>query len=266
VVLQKLQLFPLPAHNSIRKGLLRKVAWLSKLFVMKQKNLLLAAGLLTSLSFFSCVTVAPVNAGYEKAGTLGKGNVELSGNYTHYIVSSEGESDAINNNYGFKAGYGLSDKFDLKLRYEKLMPVEQEPDSKFKVNYMSIIPKVSLVDKKLSLLVPISRYNFKDEDQDGKPIKDHSYSIAPQIIRTFTSKTNQADFSIGLKGDYIINSGEDAENDFLLGFSAGAGFSNNLDKWAIRPEVGYLFKPGDGIGFWNIGVGVQFILPTHKKR
>jgi hypothetical protein len=233
---------------------------------MKQKNLLFAAGLIASLPFSSCVTVAPVNASYEKAGTLGKGNVELSGNYTHYIVSGAGESEAINNNYGFKAGYGLSDKFDLKLRYEKLMPVDQEPGSKFKVNYLSVIPKISLMDKKLSLLMPISRYNFKDEDLDGKEVKDHSYSIAPQIIRTFTSKANNADFSISLKGDYIINSGEDAENDFLLGFNVGAGFSNNLNKWAIRPEAGYLFKPGEDIGFWNIGVGIQVILPTHKKK
>jgi hypothetical protein len=232
---------------------------------MKQKYLLLAAGLLASFSFFSCVTVAPVNAGYEKAGTLGKGNIELSGNYTRYIVSSEGESEAINNNYGFKAGYGLSDKFDLKLRYEKLVPVDQDPGSKFKANYISFIPKYSLMDKKLSLLMPVSRYTLKDQDLDGREVKDHSYSIAPQIIRTFTSKSNQADFSIGLKGDYIINTGEDAENDFLLGFNAGAGFSNNLNKWAIRPEAGYLFKPGEGIGFWNLGVGLQFILPTGKK-
>jgi hypothetical protein len=69
-----------------------------------------------------------------------------------------------------------------------------------------------------------------------------------------------------LKGDYIINSGEDVENDFLLGFNVGAGFSNNLNKWAIRPEAGYLFKPGEDIGFWNIGVGIQVILPTHKKK
>ncbi|HEU4632477.1 MAG TPA: hypothetical protein VFS22_00740 [Flavisolibacter sp.] len=233
---------------------------------MKQKYLLLTAGLLASLSFVSCVTVAPVNAGYENAGTLGKGNVELSGNYTHYVVSSEGESEAINNNYGFKAGLGLSDRFDVKLRYEKLIPVNLEEDSKFKANYVSVIPKVSLKDRKLSFLMPVSRYDLTDEDLDGKKIKDHSYSIAPQIIRTFTSKTNQADFSIGVKGDYIINTGEDAENDFLLGFNIGAGFSNNLNKWAIRPEVGYLFKPGDGIGFWNMGVGVQFILPTGKKQ
>jgi hypothetical protein len=252
-------------HNSIRNGLLAMVAWPPKLFVMKQKNLLLATSLFASLPFFSCVTVAPVNTSYEKAGTLGKGNVELSGNYTHYIVSGGGESEAINNNYGFKVGYGLSNKFDLKLRYEKLLPVDQEPDSKFKVNYVSVIPKVSLIDRKLSFLMPVSRYNFKDEGPDGKKLKDHSYSIAPQIIRTFTSKTNQADFSFSLKGDYIINSGEDTENDFLLGFNVGAGFSNNLDKWAIRPEVGYLFKPGGDIGFWNMGVGLQFILPTSKK-
>jgi len=233
---------------------------------MKKKNLLITTGLLVSLSsLYSCVTVAPVNGSFEKAGTLGKGNIELLGNYSHYIVSGGGETEAINNNYGFRAGYGVSDNFDFKIRYEKLKPVDQESGSKFVANYISVIPKVSLVAKSFSILLPISRYNLSDEDLDGIKTNQHSYSIAPQIIKTFTAKSNQADFSVNVKGDYIINSGEDAENDFLLGFNLGGGFSSNLDKWAIRPEIGYLFKPGEGIGFWNMGVGVQFILPTHKK-
>lgn len=228
---------------------------------MKKKFLLLATIAFSSFIFYSCASVAPVNASYEKAGTLGKGNVEVSGNFTHYIVSGGGESDAINNNYGFRVGYGLFDKVDLKFRYEKLVPVNLEEESQFKVNYMSIIPKFNLEAKKLSLMIPFSRYRFKDQDFDG-----NTYSIAPQVIKTFTSKSNQADFSVTIKGDYIINTGEDAENDFLLGMNLGAGLSENLDKWAFRPEIGYLFKPGESIGFWNFGFGVQFMIKPRSKK
>ena len=186
------------------------------------------------------------------------------GHYTHYIISGDG-SAPINNNYGFRVGYGVSEKFDLKARYEKLVPVDQEEDTKVKANYISLVPKLSLKDRKLALLMPISRYNLKAVSS-GETQKEYAYSIAPQVIRTYTSKTNMADFSISVKGDYIIHSDPEAENDLLFGFTLGAGFSNNLDKWAIRPEAGYLFKPGEGIGFWNLGVGFQLVLPTHKKE
>jgi hypothetical protein len=228
-----------------------------------KKNLLFAVAAFPALFLISCATVAPINTSYERAATLGKGGLELSGSYTHYSFSGDGESTATNNNYGGKVGYGINDKMDIKLRYEKLVPVGME-DSKFKANYISVIPKFSIKDKKFAILVPISRYNFKEESEAGETFKDHNYSIAPQFIGTFTTKSNQADLSFSIKGDYII--GSEGGNEFLMGFSGGAGFSSNLDKWAIRPEVGYLFKPGEPGGYWNMGVGFQVIFPTGKKH
>ncbi len=67
-----------------------------------KKNLLLAAVTILPFLFISCATVAPVNTSYERAATLGKGGLELAGSYTHYTFSGDGESAAINNNYGGK--------------------------------------------------------------------------------------------------------------------------------------------------------------------
>lgn len=224
----------------------------------------MAAATILPILFISCATVAPVNTSYERAATLGKGGLELAGSYTHYSFSGDGESAATNNNYGGKIGYGIDDKLDIKVRYEKLVPVDMGTDSKLKANYISVIPKFSIKDKKFAFLIPFSRYNFKDESEAGETIKDHSYSIAPQFIGTWTNKTNQVDLSLSMKGDLIINS--EGDNQILMGFSGGTGFSSNLDKWAIRPEVGYLFKPGEPGGYWNVGVGLQVILPTAKKH
>ncbi|HJW15852.1 MAG TPA: hypothetical protein VJ499_01970, partial [Flavisolibacter sp.] len=197
-----------------------------------KKNILIVAPAFIALFLFSCATVAPVNTSYERAATLGKGGLELSGSYTHYSFSGDGESAATNNNYGGKVGYGINDKMDIKVRYEQLVPVDMGPGSKIKVNYMSVIPKYSIKDKKIAFLLPLSRYNFKDESEAGETFKDHSYSIAPQFIGTITDKKNKADLSFSVKGDLVINS--EGSNDFLLGFSGGAGISSNLDKWAIR--------------------------------
>ena len=230
---------------------------------MKKRHLFWVALVYLGCTFSSCVSVSPVNAGFEKAATLGKGNLELMGNYTHYVASSDGESAVSNNNYGARVGYGLAKNFDLKVRYEKLVPALEEDRSDYKINYFSLIPKISIVERKLSFLLPLSRYNIKSHG-GGETTRDHIYSIAPQFITTLTSKSNTSDLSFTLKGDYSIYSG-DLGSDFFLGFNLGAGFSSDLNKWAIRPEAGYIFKPGQPGGWWSMGIGAQFILPLGKK-
>ena len=108
-------------------------------------------------------------------------------------------------------------------------------------------------------------YRFKTTTNDGI-YKSSSYSIAPHLIRTYTSKSNTVDFSPSVNLEYIINS-QDGETDshFLMGANIGAGFSSDLRKWAIRPEIGYLFEPAESGHIWNFGVGLQFTIPSGKK-
>jgi hypothetical protein len=221
--------------------------------------------LLTSASLFSCA-FAPVNNQYEKAGTLQKGTVELSGNYSHYAVTGGGESEGANNNYGFRVGYGISDKFDLKLRYERLVPTgafsfdDDDASENVKgINYISLVPKFAIVEKKLSFLIPVSFYSYK-ETLDDTQYNNRFVSIAPQLIYTSTARTNKADVTFGLKADGIFGEGGGA---VLLGATVGAGFSSNLDKWAVRPEIGASFLGGGA--FVSFGIGLQLMIPKNKK-
>ena len=229
-----------------------------------RKATLTIALLTTAVYMTSCISIAPVHSSFEKAGTLGKGNIEASGSYSKYIVGIDSESEPINYNIGFRAGYGVSDKFDIKLRYENLLLNEKVPGVDFKASYFSVIPKVNFTPGKLALFVPLSMYRFKSVE-NGDSYKSTSYSIAPHLITTFTSKNHTADFSPSVNVEYLFDTEEDSEGNFLMGFNIGAGFSSDLRKWAIRPEVGYLFKPGDEGHIWNYGVALQFVLPTGKK-
>ena len=220
-----------------------------------------------STCLFSCA-FAPVNNQYEKAATLKKGNLELTGSFSDYSAGGVGGTEHTNRNFGFRAGYGITDKFDLKLRYERLMPTDgfggedvfDEGDVKA-VNYFSIIPKFSLVPEKLSLLVPLSQYAYREET-DGKKIDRTFNSISPQIIYTLTGAKKKSDFSFGVKADCLL--GDNGGGGVLLGTSIGAGFSSDLDKWAIRPEVGALFIAGGA--YLSYGVGLQFLVSKNKKR
>jgi hypothetical protein len=217
------------------------------------KRILVPSGILL---FFLSSCVVPVNTSFERAATLGKGNVEAGGSFSHYTGIADGESESLHNNVGARIGFGVSDKMDLKIRYERIGDY---------YDYLSVVPKFSLSPKKTALLLPLSMYSAS---QSGK-----TYSIAPQFINTFTSKKNTADFSLSLKGDLLFSPATtdiygnkiQSSTDFLVGFNAGAGISSNLDKWAIRPEIGYLFKPGDPGGALSFGVGFQFVIP-HKNK
>lgn len=212
-----------------------------------------------SVCISSCVSVAPVNNHFEKAGTLQKGNVELAGHFTTYSARVEGESEAANDNVGFRFGYGISDNFDLKFRYERLIPA-YITDEFNGANYISIVPKVSLKKNSIAFLLPFSYYFYKITDENAKTTKEQVYSIAPQFLFTHTNKANKIDLTGGVKGDFIFNGG----SDFLLGASVGAGFSKDLAKWAIRPEIGFQFFPGDDGSYTNFRLGFQYIIAAKK--
>ena len=230
---------------------------------MAHKNFTLAALVIAGFYLYSCTTVAPVHATYEKAATLGKGDLELSGHYTNY----RWEGETTNNNIGFKAGIGISENADIKIRYEKLMLPDEAQESDIKINYMSVIPKFSLVPDKLSIFLPVSMYSSLSKDEN-RSSTSKSYSVAAHLIRTFTSPSRKVDFSPSMNIEYLVNVGnrnEKSEGYFLMGLNLGAGLSTNLDRWAIRPEVGFLYNPAFIEGYWNFGVGLQFILPTGPK-
>lgn len=211
---------------------------------------------------FSCSFI-PVNNQYEKAGTLKKGNIEISGNATANSVISDDESENVNNNFGFRVGYGLSERFDLKLRYEHLMPTNDNSEDFNGADFISIVPKFALIPNKFSIMLPLSRYSWKDSF-NYTVTHESLFSIAPTLLYTFTSKNMKRDLSLGFKTDFLIGSdGEDESGAIIPGITIGAGFSSDLNKWAVRPEIGATFL---GVGaFLNYGIGFQFIIPTKKK-
>lgn len=221
---------------------------------------------LTCLMMTSCVSVTPVLNSYEKAATLGSGNAEAVVSYTGYNTTAYERSAHSHNNYGFRAGYGLSDRFDLKVRYERFTSVMQQGQQAPATNYFSIIPKVSLAPRYLSLSLPLSRYAYT-EILDGKAYSREVNSIASQLHFTYTVPSNKVDLTGGLKADFVYGKrGWETAHDLLLSTSIGAGFSNNVDKWALRPEVGFLYSAAHATTYVSYGVGVQYTLFSKRNR
>jgi hypothetical protein len=218
--------------------------------------------ILTVFIFTSCSTLAPVTNQYEKAGTLQRGNVEVSGNISKYVYSANEGAEDMNKNFGFKIGYGLTDKVDLKLRYEHLLPGDKLKQDIKRTNYISFIPKFSVAGGRMALLFPTSYY----ESQPGTIEDDNTvdmFSFAPQMLYTITSRKNKTDLTFGMKGDITLAAGIPS---FFMGTTLGAGFSNNLDRWAVRPELGITFFPSFEGKIVSYGIGFQYVVPSFKRK
>jgi hypothetical protein len=227
---------------------------------MKMRHAQFALRLLSLVFLYSCGSISPVINQFEKAGTLKKGNLELMGNITGYSAAGGGESESLNNNFGFRLGYGISDKIDIKFRYERLMPTNNlDYENSSKVSYFSLIPKFALLPGKFALLVPISHYSANAEKDPRGEIIEEAYSfssITPHLVYTVTNVKNTVDFTPGLKADILI-AGDGGG--VLFGATLGAGFSTDLDKWAIRPEIGVL-SVGAGGAFVSYGIALQMMI------
>lgn len=229
---------------------MRKILHLVVLFVL----------LFTGATSFAQFTNSP----FQRAAPLGKARLEIVPLFSHHLATYDGESDAISNNYGAMLGIGLGKSFDVKFRYEHIAPSHNAFDSDERLNAFSIIPKLSIAQNSWAVQLPVTMYHYKETS----PYEDvnRTYSIAPELLKTFIVSTNNVDITAGIKGDFIFHENGSVDPDVFAAANLGAGFSSNLNKWAIRPNVGYFFKPGEGGAIWNFGIGLQFFIPTAASR
>lgn len=192
----------------------------------------------------SCV--APINSSFESARSLGKKNTELMGAYSHYNANGDGKSESYNNNYGLRVGYGISDRMDMKFRFEYLASAV---DDGINATYFEVAPKYALINKWLSGSVPIGVYLY---DADGL---ESIFVVSPKMLFSYPASQK---FEVTLGGKLDIYLEEDTES--TVGLNLGLAFSSNLDKWALRPEMGVLFDPGEDGKYVSFGLGFTYLL------
>ena len=224
----------------------------------------IAAALFICLWAFSgCVSVAPVNSSFESAKTLGKGNVELAGNYSSYSVrgtnyEGEKESYKTNNNFGFRLGFGVGEKVDLKFRYERLVPADKESREEVKgVNYFAFTPKFAIYKKYIAGFTDAGMYTYRANDGS---YSDVVWFVSPRMAFTYPSG-KYFDLTISPKLDFYLGDGVSVN----WGVNLGCGLSFNLDKWAIRPEIG-IMKSFDDKTFSYVTGGIALIVKLNKKK
>jgi hypothetical protein len=197
------------------------------------------------ITFLSSCGVAPVNSSFEGARTLKKGQTEVAGNYSSYSATSEGDNIETNKNFGLRLGFGLGPRTDLRIRYERIAPVDTEGEG-IGVNYLAITPKYSFVNDKISGSFTLGTYSAQG---------DIYLFLSPKMIFSYPVK-NKFEPTFAIKTDIFP-----FDQAFFLGMNLGFGISSDLDKWAIRPELGYMKDLQDfsySYLTWGVGLTVNF--------
>ncbi len=190
--------------------------------------------------FSGCV---PVNSIFDSAKMLEQNQLEIRGNFSPYYYTEDGnELEKSNQNYGIGLGYGVSPKLNLKFRYELI----SFPDNITEYyHYYDIAPKFSLIENKWAIIFPLGVYAAKSEAP--------TFVLSPRILYTY-SYNQYFEITASVTSDLFLV--EDA--DLPIGLNLGFGVSTHLDKWALRPEAGYMFNPGgDGRAF-TFGIGFNY--------
>jgi hypothetical protein len=203
------------------------------------------AFILLVLLFNSC---APVFSDLQSARTAGKGGIELTPSYSQVSMNDEESSDAIQNHIGLQGAYGITPKIDLRLRYEFIG--FKDKDLREEIGNFHIWgfgPKFNLLKDNISLYVPVGGI-LNTEDSDGSNME-----IQPTVLFTYPMLNNSLDINLSAK--YIIFLSGDDEGSWVA-INFGLALGKDVRNFAIRPEYGILFSPGDEGSYRHFSIGL----------
>jgi len=200
--------------------------------------------LISILLIVGCVPLTFSNI--QSAKMVDKGKFEFTPSY----------SSSFNTNYyGLQTAYGLSEKYNLRFRIEKIRMNNFDKDSSKLIDLsllndithftnLSIGLKYQLKNNKSSFYLPISI--IKSDFNNQILFK----SIDPTYIRTF-DLNEYIEITPSLKTIVPIQTGAKGA---MFALNIGLGISNKSSKFVIRPEIGSLLF--SGIYHTSIGLSI----------
>jgi len=205
--------------------------------------------IITILGFtLFCHSCAPVFSELQSARTVGKDKVEVTPSFSS-VSTGDDEREGIQNHLGVQVAYGISEKLDVRLRYEYIWGKEDVSYEGGNVSVLGIGPKYSLLKNKIAVALPMGR-------AFGGGFDNSSWQIHPTVLLTLPAIEDKLDISLSPK--YLIAFCEDCDS--LLAFNLGLAFSSDLSKWSIRPEYGISFDPGSSGYFAHFSLAVSTVL------
>lgn len=192
-------------------------------------------------------TKAQVFSDMQLPGISGAKNFSLDINYSvitpdldQYSYYTE-PSGAL----GLGIGYGISKKVDIRLRYSFLIDSESNSEIPVSLNEFQLGPKVSLIDKKLSIYTPLA----------VDKIQDKSYwSFQPKVLVAIPLGSPNFLFSGGLGYTAFF----DKEINGFLNWNVGMAISINPNAWMLKLDYERGKNNDISLRNWTLGIILFF--------
>ncbi|MCB0301244.1 MAG: hypothetical protein KDE52_14400 [Calditrichaeota bacterium] len=188
------------------------------------------------LTLLNC---APVFSDLQSARMVEKDKVEITPSYSSISFSEDGESGHVQNHYGLQIAHGSTDKANLRFRYERI----QEED--FGLNVIGLGPKYAILPNRIAFYCPFGMA-FGDEIDIPE-----TYEIHPTLLMNVLENRQ---FDLYVNSKVLIPIARE-NGEILIAFNIGAAVGPDLGKFAIRPEIGYLFNPEEKGHFRHLSIG-----------
>lgn len=193
---------------------------------------------------------APVFSDLQSARLVEPGQVEVTPAAGRVSFREDGESDHAQNQFGVHVATGLARSVDLRVRVESVrIPADDTPDGSVWVAGAG--PKFSLVRDRLAFSLPVG-FAFGEDIEVSK-----TWAVHPTLHFTLPAARS---VEMNASAKYLIPLHGDG-GDNLAAVNLGLGLGPDIRRWAIRPEVGILFNPGEPGYFWHASLGFSVAVP-----
>ena len=191
-----------------------------------------------TLLFFALVLVtgcASVFSDLQSAKLVSKGRFEATPSFSSVYFSEDGDRDHVQNHLGLQAAYGMGNNIDLRVRSERIA-TDADGGDPFAAYVLGFGPKTGIVKDKVALYLPVG-FAFGGDIEDVS----ETWEFHPTLL--FTRSTGNH-FELNPSAKALIPlTNEDA--DVQVALNLGIGISADLQKWVVRPELGFLLNPGE---------------------
>lgn len=221
----------------IRRAVMsHRTAWL------RNPNLVVLIGLALSVGLVSGCA-APFSD-LQSARLAGPNRIEVTPSYSTVSFSDEGERERVQDHFGVQVATGVSDRVDLRGRYERISVREADED----VNVLGFGPKFGLVEDRLAFYVPVG-FAFGGDIEVSE-----TFQVHPTLLLTLPVH-EAVELNGSVKALIPIT---ERDIDDLIAFNFGIGLGPDLRRWVIRPEIGFLFNPGEDGHFRHLSIGLTY--------
>lgn len=138
----------------------------------------------------------------------------------------------------FQIRGGVTPRFELGAKFSRIRTEDG-------FQFIAIDPKVALEPGHLAFSCPFGTFFGNGIESD--------LQVHPTLIARWPLEPGRSELNAAFK---LLLFYTDPDSDALVAFNVGPRISSDLDRWAIQPELGLLFNPGDDGYFLQFGVGV----------